>query len=217
MVYSNWSGRIFPGFYDSILYSGDDLYYFNQGKTPDGFGWDFKDGGFEKFQKAICEDWTERISDQLAGNGIGLSVKYKSLWSPSEYNFYTDKLNLSVKFNLTKLKRYCFKEQKADFDRYLQENWKSRDGFWSFIPCYLSTFKDAYRNGCDLATKDDLIQVMLEFYLLKEVNFDYVEEDVLEDKYTYLDENVVLERESDWTHWDFEYSESGYVPTKQVA
>lgn len=216
-TYTNWSGKVFPGFYDSILYSGDDLYYFNEGETPDGYGWDFRDGGFAKYADSVCKDWTFWMDTALDGNKIGLSVKFKSMWSPSEYNFYTDKLNLSVKFNLNSLKRYCFHEKKAAFDAYLHDHWSSYDGFISFIPNSAWKFTDAYRNGCSWATKDELIQVMLEFFILQNIDFEWVEEQVLENKWTYLDENVVLERESDWTHWDFEYSDSGYVPTKRIA
>ena len=111
-VYKNFSYRVFPGFYESILYDSDKLYCFNNGELPEGFCWEFVDGGFQKYCKETCEQWVSNMADALENsryadhdNPLGLKIgKYCGMKSPKEYNFTTDKIQFSVDVNLNRLK-----------------------------------------------------------------------------------------------------------------
>lgn len=217
-IYENWSARVFPGFYDSILYHSDLLYCWDSNETPEGFTWDFTEGGFGKYAKKMCEAWCKSIADNFTDNPLGLKVgKYRSMWSPKEYNFTTDKISFSVEVNLNDLKKYCLKERRDNFDAYLRKYWSDRDGFWSFIPNNARQFERDYRIGSTLCTKSDLIQVMVEWYLLEFVDFEYVEQETIEAQWEALYENITLQSEDDWSLWDFEYTDNGYKPTKKIA
>lgn len=212
-VYENWSSAVFPGFYESLLFNSDTLCNWERDETPKGFWWDFTREGYKKFQKETCEAWVDAMRDNFKDNPIGLKIgSYAGLWSPREYNFTTDKLSMRVEFNLNELKRYCFKERRADFDMYLLKHWSDRPGFWSFVPNSASWFEDDYKAGKD---KDGLIDVMVEWYLLEFVDFEDVEMDVCESDWERIYENVALFDENN-DQWEFEYDD-GYVPTRKAA
>jgi len=222
-VYENASCKVFPGFYDSLLYNPDTLCTLDYGQLPEGFCWEFVEGGYQSFCKETCEDWVSAMQDALENsiyanhdNPLGLKIgKYCGMWSPKEYNFYTDKILFNVEVNLNKLKEYCWKTCREEFDKYLYENWSDRPGFWSFVPNSVCGFEYKYKRGKD---KDMLIDIMIEWYLLKFIDFQDVEYSVLENDYERLYENITLQSEDDWSLWDFEYdNEKGrYVPTHKL-
>ena len=222
-VYENASCKVFPGFYESLLYNSDTLYNLGYGELPEGYCWEFVKGGYQNFCKETCEDWVFAMQDALENskyadhdNPIGLKIgKYCGMWSPKEYNFYTDRIQFNVEVNLNKLKEYCWKTCREEFDKYLFENWSDRPGFWSFVPNHIEQFVSNYKNDKD---KDRLIDIMIEWYLLKFIDFEDVEYSVLENDYERLYENITLQSEDDWSLWDFEYdNEKGrYVPIHKL-
>lgn len=215
MEYENWTARIFPGFYESIFDLREQLYCQSQTEAEDGYELEIKD--FNQYQKDVCECWVDCLKDSLYDNSIDLEVgKFKELWSPREYNFYTDKITVNVKFNLNKLKQYCWKTRLEAFKEYLYKNWSSRDGFWSFIPNNLEGFKYNYNSP----KKYDLIAVMFEFYLLQEVDFEQVNIDTYyASQECLLLGNLCLADEKTWKkcemYWDNEVEK--YRPIKEVA
>lgn len=216
-IYSNSSCKVFGGFYESNLYDSDTLYNFERDELPKGFCWEFKKDGYEKFCKETCEDWVDAMNDNFDENPLEMELKYIGMWSPKYYNYSTDKLNLEVKVNLAKLKKFCWKDNRDEFDEYLNKHWSSYDGFISFIPNNVREFEEEYRIRSDWK-HDSLIDIMIEFYLLKYVNFDDVEMDCFENEYERLYNNITLQSEEDWSLWDFEYDNKtqSYIPTHKL-
>ena len=213
-IYENASCEVFPGFYESLLYNPDTLYNFERNELPEGFEWEFVKGGYQKFCKETCENWVSVVEDSFTENPINLKIgKYCGMWSPKEYNFYTDKIQFVVDVNLNELKKYCWKTCREEFNDYLQKNWSSRDGFWSFVPNSIYKFEDNYKIGKD---KDMLIDIMIEWYLLKFIDFSEVECKVLENDWERIYPNITLQSTDDWSLWDFEYGSDGYIPTKKL-
>lgn len=214
-VYENFSRKVFSGFNDSYLCYGS-LISDTQGESaPDGFYWEFKKGGYKAYCEEICKDWIYIIRSNLANNPIELVVgEYKGLWSPSQYNWRTDRISFEIQCDLRKLKKYCWKENAENFDTFLRKNWSSYDGFISLIPNNLEDFKLRYK-----LDKNRLIDIMLEFYLLQNVDFQDVEFDVLEENCIRLSDKICLERLSDFTQWDYEWNDTKceYEPTVQLA
>lgn len=216
-IYENASCKVFPGFYESLLYNSDTLYHFEYGELPEGFCWEFVKGGYQNFCRETCEEWVYKMQDALdeSENPLNLKIgKYCGMWSPREYNFYTDKIQFRVEVNLNDLKKYCWKTCREEFNEYLNKNWSDRPGFWSFVPNNVYKFEHNYRIGKDT---DMLIDIMIEWYLLKFIDFESVEYGVLEDDYMRLSENVTLQSVEDWSLWDYEYGDNGYIPTKRIA
>ena len=63
-----------------------------------------------------------------------------------------------------------------------------------------------------------LIDIMIEWYLLKFIDFKDIEYSVLENDYERFYENITLQSEDDWSLWNFEYdNEKGrYIPTHKL-
>lgn len=159
-LYQNWSLVIFMGFYESELYNSDTEYYLNENlknsENPINYEIDF-----DTYTLAISKKATELLSDFcINDDNIIKKMEYKTTYSPKYYNFETDKLNIQVDFNLTKLKQFI-KKHKADFNLYLHENFTSYDGFWSFIENNYRDFIIQYQTD-----KNRCINVMLEYYIL---------------------------------------------------
>lgn len=217
-IYRNWSCKVFPGFYESFLYNSDTLYYLDRDELPEGFCWEFVKGGYAKFEEETCKDWVNAMDNNLyaADNPIGLKiVKFISETSPREYNFTTDKINIEIEVNLTKLKKWCWVTQKDNFNKYLYDHFTSYDGFISFIPNNLYTFICDYKNN---RSKDNLIDVMIEYYLLQNIDFEDVLNDTLDSQWENLHNNITLQSEEDWSLWGYEYNDKTckLVPTHKL-
>lgn len=161
--YTNSSPRLFAGFYDSVLYNYDLESEVAEYKADDS-GMEYEIADWSGYQNSIAENCTEWLFNHLPNHDIIKAMKYKELWSPSYYNFETDKITSDVDFDFDKLCDYCFKTHRDDFFKYLHENWDSRDGFISFI----DTVNFEYEATRE-ANKDD-IEIMIEFYLLNEID-----------------------------------------------
>ncbi len=175
--YENWSGRVFPGFCYTILSSSNTLSSDNHFCAPDGFYLDVVDEA--DYRHEVCREWAWAMEANWDDNPVGMRVgEFVGLWSPREYNFSTDRITVEVKVNLNRLKAYCWRERASDFDDYLHKHWSSRDGFWSFIPNRLSTFKETYR--LDKSARSELVDIMVEWYLLEHIDWEGVQWDVYE-------------------------------------
>jgi len=216
-TYENFSCRIFPGFYESNLYNSDTLYNMDYGCMPDNFCYDFPNGEFQKFEKETCEAWVSAIKDNFEENPLNMEIgSLKNLWSPRFYNFETDRISFDVKVNLNSLKKFCFKDNRADFDKYLHEHWSSYDGFISFIPNSVFWFESEYKEDKDVSRLQD---IMIEYYLLKFIDFEHVEMDVMESDYERLYNHIALQNTEDLSFWNYEYDNNTdkVIPTTKIA
>lgn len=173
--YINFSSAIFHGFYDSDLYNGDSLYWLNENLEEEDKGYyDFVGDSYKNFEEETARQCASALYSNLKTEDLIQGIEYKGLSSPKYYNFETDKLILDIDCNVQGLIDYC-KQNREDFNQYLQDNWKSRDGFMSFVPDNVPAF------FADLETDfDKLIQVIIEYYLLKNLNMDSYEEECRE-------------------------------------
>ena len=215
--YTNFSTGIFCGFYDSELCNSemfDNLYH---DETPEGWEFDFTDDGFEHYSDEMCSRWVEEMKGELAmlaDNFVEIG-EFKKMNSPREYNFRTDRLVFDVEFDETKLEAYCFDTHRDEFDEYLNSHWADRDGFISFIPSTVLRFEFEYENDCcSYVHHDDLLDVMLEFYFLQNINFDYVLQDTLEYQREILEYNIALYKDGKGEGHDFYFDneEEVYKP-----
>lgn len=211
--YTNFSKKVFPGFYETTLYSSG---MFDYCECPDGFYLDFKRNGFQEYQIETSKDWAFEMARNLKENPIGIKILgYVGLDSPKEYNFYTDVLTLKIKVNVSRLKKFCLKDNRAEFDEYLKENWTSYDGFVSFIPNDAFSFEYRYANRKEKRT--ELIEIMTEWYLLKFIDFDEITMSMYEGQYERLSEKTALISEADDSEWNYDFDGREYIPTEKIA
>jgi hypothetical protein len=170
--WENFSCKLFDGFYESNLYNSDTMYYFNEYEEdiPEGYGYDITD--FNGFCADVSEQCADSLWDNLyqdVNNPVILDIKYKGISSPTYYNFTTDKLKCDITLNVTLLEKYCFEDNAEKFDLYLHENWSDRDGFWSFVKNNIRDFKEEYQENNEA---DKTLGIMIEYYLLNEVDLE---------------------------------------------
>lgn len=169
VTFQNWSTLLFDGFYESNLYNSDVLYNdtvedYNMGYLEKNEEYDIED--WDGFTTAVSNGAVE-IIDELLGNDEVLSnLKFVSLSSPKYYNFSTDRLNIDMDVNVELLSKFCFETNKDSFDKYLKDTFTSYDGFISFVSNNIKDFK----NGFDWDDRDKCLQVMIEYYLLCQLN-----------------------------------------------
>lgn len=214
--YTNWSTQLFDGFYDSMLWSSDSVFYLSEGEPepPAGFYYDLRD--FDGYMKEVAEHAVNLIDSEFSTswyneNKIIYGVRFLGISSPQYYNFTTDKLEMEVDVDYERLKKFCLETNRKEFDEYLHENFTSCDGFISFVDNSVQEFES------NLETESDKYdQVMLEFYILsqdyfKEGNCDW--SDYKSDLYEPLDEmqweRLCLCSEKDGKYYDYTLSDDG--------
>lgn len=162
--YINWSTKIFEGFYESNLFNSDSEYYLSETlESP----YEIKD--FDKFQNTVGK----RIADEVyypcfcEEDSAVTDLDFIGIDSPRYYNFTTDKIILDVEVDLKKLEDFCFTDNGDDFNKYLEDNFTSYDGFHSFVKNNRLGFYLDYKN--DESEKERCLNVMLEYYFITSV------------------------------------------------
>ncbi len=166
VLYKNHSCEIFPGFYESILFNSDSEYYANEVLQDDDQKTEYELKDFGGFTNEVAKKAADLLNEAIVfEDSIIQSIDFEGLSSPKYYNFETDRLILKVKLDQRKLELYCFRQEKEAFDQYLKENFTSYDGFCSFIANNVNVFKNQY---IEEGKKDRTLDIMIEFYILKQ-------------------------------------------------
>lgn len=190
-IYENWSTDIFDGFYESMLYNSDSLYYITEDepKLKEGYIYDIN---YKEFTNDVAKNAVSLLWNDL-NEDIIKSMKFYKLWSPSAYNFATDRLQIKIDLDLNKLKSYCFKTHSFKFNKYLKDNFTSYDGFCSFVSNNISDFKYQYYDD-----KTRCIAVMIEFYILNNININSYKENLYEYAIECLYGNLAIYKDDDY-------------------
>lgn len=193
--YWNWSGDIFPGFYESVF-----SYPLDFEECEDGYCVEIAD--YKKYMELVSEEYVNNI--EFDDNPIDMKiVRFLGVDSPAYYNFSTDKIGMEIEVDIQALEQYCWETAKASFEEYLDDTWSSRSGFISFIPNNLYRFKNEYADSeCKRA---ELQEIMIEFYLLRHVDFERVEMFTWERCSEIAYEAGVVLMDSKGNAYDYEY------------
>lgn len=219
VYYENWSPRIFPGFYETSIGPDGMIESYLQDECPEGYEWELKTGGWQKIGDEVAEWWVDEMSSNLKDKSIIKSMKFSSINSSRYYNFSTDKLVIEMDVDVDALEKYCFETNAEAFNKYLKDNWTDYDGFASFTPNSIEEFKAKYekRRG-----KKDNVDLLIEFYLLENVNFNEIEEQAFyslspAEMNSFYD-NLCLTSYETYKHYDFEWNDvdQEYVATTEI-
>lgn len=203
--YINISTDIFPGFYDSYLFNSDTLYWYNQNeKAPAGYEFDIKN--FQEFEDKVSKKYVDVLYESLNDYDIIKGLKFVCVHSPRFYNFETDKLEIEVDFDEKKLEEYCLKQKREEFQTYLNDNFTSYSGFISFVPTNIPEFLESEYKW----------DVMIEFYLLNNVNDRWLDEDAWEITTNILYETVYLYKDGKWFDYEYDSETDSYLVGEEV-
>lgn len=133
---------VFWGFYGShwedIDFEGENEHY----NLPKNFPF-YEYLNYSAYHEALAIKFVDAVQSELSE--FIVSAKFKDIDSPKYYNFENDKIAISVEINRKKIKKYIYENLKQ-FELFLVENHKSRDGFCSF---YSHTFEDWKKYTCN--------------------------------------------------------------------
>ncbi len=128
---------LFPGFYNTVFeYSNEeeDINYYNEENGTnlnwDDFNWDYKEYE-ERVSQAFVNELEREMKDLLP-----IKIEYESLYSPREYNFTNDSINITVEVDLKQLTG-LIKERSEEAAKYFKDKYTSCSGFISFHSPYL--------------------------------------------------------------------------------
>lgn len=127
----------FHGFYDSIWseMDTDEIEYYAQEHNITHVGdWGYKD--YAEHQDYICREYA-RLAIEEMNFDLGLNIKHGAvrMWSPREYNFCTDRIDVVIELSEEDRERIIHL-MLSDYNRMQEEIHKhhtSRDGFISFM------------------------------------------------------------------------------------
>lgn len=173
---------VFPGFYNTYFDSTDDESQDaeNTRENYDGIPDDWRpEYNYFDWKAAVCKaacQWIENTFthpceggryegfDEIENAGVyGIeTVKYEKLVSPREYNFETDSIDCEITLD-TELFSRAFtkfvKQHAEQWEKYLADYYKSRDGFMSFythdpVDWFIITNKYRFDNARDSKGND---------------------------------------------------------------
>lgn len=133
---------VFWGFYGSIWedidFSGEAEHY----NLPENFPF-YDYINYNEYHQALAIKFVDAVQSEL--REFILDATFLDIDSPKYYNFENDKICVNVTINRKKIKKYIY-EHIEQFEQYLTDHHKSRDGFCSF---YSHTFEDWKKYTCN--------------------------------------------------------------------
>lgn len=133
-------------------------------------------------------------------------MKFVCVHSPRFYNFETDKLEIEVDFDEKKLEEYCLKQKREEFQIYLNDNFTSYSSFISFVPTNIPEFLESKYKW----------DVMIEFYLLDNVNDRWLDEDAWEITTNILYDTTYLYKDDKWFDYEYDFETDSYLVGEEV-
>jgi hypothetical protein len=128
----------FNGYYGSIFEDVDtsgELEYVNELRIEKGLTELENDNDFnynyDAYYSELNNVLTNCVEDFLIGLGMVKNITFIKMHSPKFYNYTNDVIECKIDINIKVVKDYI-KENEEQFVNYLENNFKSRDGFSSF-------------------------------------------------------------------------------------
>lgn len=178
---------LFPGFYNTELdgdYSLDnEIYSINEERSEDMgvISYDHVNVDWEGYREEICKLSCDVVERYLSDIGIDVKVRFQKLYSPREYNFKTDSIDVEVIFSEESFKIFGEKliENTSELRKYLKAKYTSYSGF---ISSYSNDADDWFEDTSGFTDNMDghRLGALLEFLLVTLHDMDYLCDDVLE-------------------------------------
>lgn len=142
---------VFPGYYGTWFGPDRKEDYIIESLKEDypeaNFGWDDCEFDYDEYYERTNKLCVDKIEAKLKELGFDITITYQNMYSPKEYNFSTDSINVEYKCTIATRKQIIkyLKANKDKFAEYCEENFKSRDGFISFYEYDVNTWLTEYQ------------------------------------------------------------------------
>jgi len=134
---------LFPGFYGTVFeYDNEesDIESYNEeNKTDlsfDDFNFDYAD-----YRKRVAKAFVNKLESELKYWLPDINIEFQELYSPMEYNFTNDSINVSIQVDLNELLG-LIEARKEDAAKYFKDKYTSRSGFISFHSADIDNWLD---------------------------------------------------------------------------
>ena len=157
-TYKTWL-PVFPGFYETGFMNDDqidnEISMHLEGEADEhNLPLDFvkhlvyqyglePDIRYKDYEKALAQQCCEWVEDQLQQilDDKDIKVEFEEVSSPREYNFRNDSIDCTVTVDLDKVMNFV-KESSEEFQKYLEEEYTSYDGFHSYYSSKIADWLD---------------------------------------------------------------------------
>ena len=162
---------VFNGFYNTIFEADnedEEIQDINNQRNEKGLeSINFEDCDFDytEYHKQVSIECTEFIEKELKDINVLSSIKFEALYSPKEYNFHTDSINIEVELtedNIKEIKTFLY-DNLDEYKHYLKEQYTSYSGFISFFPNHFEGWLELTKDFNDFSDKCHLLGSVLEF------------------------------------------------------
>ena len=178
---------------DFTTYEGLLSFFYLEEVSRDGLG-DFENVTVSQgdvdacIMEKVCDYMQDDIAPTLAEYGVK-SFSVGEICKPKEYNFYHDSFDFTAEMDEDwKARAIAFLDKNSDNEelhRYISDNWKSCDGFLSFMPESMEVLKDGLRGletsysdvyllGAYLTLAGIVSEAKVPFYVFEEDVYDYI-------------------------------------------
>src|SRR6478609_3261132 len=91
---------VFNGFYGTHFECDCEENEIEDGKTYDDYTWDYKD-----YELRIARACVDKVEHNLKAVGFPCVITFQSIYSPKEYNFKNDSINVLIEYKHADLKK----------------------------------------------------------------------------------------------------------------
>jgi hypothetical protein len=174
---------VFTGFYNTIFEADnenseiDDINMHRRNKNMSEIGFDDCNFNYAEYRKEVSIAVTKYIENELKDIDVLSKIEFEGLYSPKEYNFSNDSINIEVELtedNIKEIKKYLY-DNLDEYKQYLKDNYSSYDGFVSFYPNTFEGWLELTKDFNDFSDKMHLLGSVLEFICqMNEINTDFM-------------------------------------------
>ena len=140
---------IFPGFYGSNFeydYEQQDIENYNEENETD-LNYDDFTFDYKEYNNRVSEKCVEVIEKELQDLFPSIKIEFDELISPKEYNFSNDLIYTNITISdedFEQIIMYIGLTWSNEFRVFLEEHFKSRSGFSSFVEYDVKTWLNEY-------------------------------------------------------------------------
>lgn len=129
---------LFPGFYNTLFEYDNEDYDIENYNEENGTDLKFDDFTFDysDYRNRISKCFVNRLETEL-NTFLPIKIEFQELYSPREYNFSNDSINVKIELDLNILIK-LIKERSEDAEKYFLDKYSPCSGFIPFHSKHLS-------------------------------------------------------------------------------
>ena len=170
---------VFNGFYNTVFEdildnATDNVIEYHNETNGTELNYDNFDFDFTTIQNEICKDAVSKVEEKLNEIGINCTINFETLFSPREYNFINDSINIEINFKKFSRVIEILEQNFDSFAQYIKDHYTSCSGFISSHSSYASDWMEDLREDAENETHK--VGAVLDF-ILQEIE-EYKDDDL---------------------------------------